>query len=377
MSSADFSPAAAALQRSAAELLMQRLDIFAGHTDQPGTITRLYLSRAHREAAATLTRWMAAAGMNAAIDPIGNVVGRYEGTEPNAPTLLIGSHIDTVRDAGRYDGNLGVLAGLTCVEEFAKAGKRFPFAIEVIAFGDEEGVRFPSALTGSRAMAGEFDSNVLDGCDESGVSLREALIAFGCDPLRIGAVARRPQDMIAYIELHIEQGPLLEASHAPIGVVTAISGANRFEVDVIGTAGHAGTTPMNMRADALTGAAEMILAIEALARATPTLVGTVGKIEAPTGSVNVVPGEARFTIDLRAPTDDARERASEVLAAELSMIADRRGLRMNLKQTYQAFATSCDARIVAALSRCVTRAGLDLQLLPSGAGHDAMAVARL
>ena len=377
MSGLGYSSPTGALQRSAVERLMQRLDIFAGYTDQPGKITRLYLSRAHREAAATLTQWMAAAGMSAAVDPIGNVVGRYEGSEPNARALLIGSHIDTVRDAGRYDGNFGVLAGLTCIEEFAKAGTRFPFAIEVIAFGDEEGVRFPSALTGSRAMAGEFDPNVLDGRDESGVSLREALVAFGGDPLRIGAAARRPQDVIAYIELHIEQGPVLEASHAPIGIVTAISGASRFEADVIGTAGHAGTAPMNMRADALTGAAEMILAIEALAQRTPTFVATVGEIEVLPGSVNVVPGEARFTIDLRAPTDDVRERAAEVLATELSTIANRRGLRIVLKQTHQASAAPCDDRLIKAFSRSVTRAGLDLQLLPSGAGHDAMAMARL
>jgi allantoate deiminase len=357
--------------------LMARLEAFARHTDEPGRLTRLYLSGAHRRAADELIGWMRKASLSATIDPIGNVIGRYEGREPGAPALLIGSHIDTVRDAGRYDGNLGVLAGLACVEELARQGLRLPFAVEIVAFGDEEGVRFPSTLSGSRALAGTFDHAALDRHDRDGTPLREALAAFGCDPARIGEVARRPDQVVAYLELHIEQGPVLEAADTPLGVVTAISGATRLAAEVQGVAGHAGTVPMALRADALTAAAEMVLAVEECARATADLVATVGRIEAEPGAVNVVPGGARFSIDVRSPLDPVRAEAVAGIRAALEAIARRRGVELALSRQHEAAACACDDRVVAPLSASVSRLGLTPLLLPSGAGHDAMALGSL
>ena len=244
--------------------------------------------------------------MSARLDAIGNVVGRYEGAVPGAPCLMLGSHLDTVRNAGKYDGMLGVVAAIDCVHALNARGTRLPFAIEVVGFADEEGVRFGSTLLGSRAIAGTFDPRLLDSRDGGGTSMRDALTAFGLDPERSGNAARRRADVLAYAELHIEQGPVLEAEGIPVGVVTAINGANRFTVDIEGFAGHAGTVPMDLRRDALAAAAECVLAIESRCAREPELVGTVGRLEAAPGATNVIPGHVRFTIDLRAPQDDRR-----------------------------------------------------------------------
>ena len=226
---------------------------------------------------------MREAGMSARLDAIGNVVGRYEGRTPGAPCLMLGSHLDTVRNAGKYDGMLGVVAAIDCVHTLNARGTRLPFAIEVVGFADEEGVRFGSTLLGSRAVAGTFDPKLLDNRDKDGTSMREALTAFGLDPERTGDAARRRADILAYAELHIEQGPVLEAEGLPVGVVTAINGANRFTVEIEGMAGHAGTVPMTLRRDALAAAAECVLAIESRCGREPELVGTVGKLEAGAG----------------------------------------------------------------------------------------------
>ena len=272
--------------------LMRMLDEFAVFTDEPGRLTRLFLSPSHRLAAHQLVRWCKGAGLTTSIDAIGNVVGRVAGSDPKLPTLIVGSHIDTVRNAGRFDGNLGVLAALVAIEELSAAGERLPYSIELIAFGDEEGVRFPNTFSGSRAIAGSFDRGTLDMRDENGISLAEALCQFGCDPSQIGELARLPERTAAYLELHIEQGPLLEAKGLPVGIVTAISGATRLGVTVKGTAGHAGTVPMPMRRDAVAGAAAMILEVEKIAteNAGQGLVATVGIVEVPSGAVNVIPG---------------------------------------------------------------------------------------
>ncbi len=280
--------------------------------------------------------WMGEAGMTSRIDAAGNVVGRYEGDRPGLPALLIGSHIDTVRNAGKYDGNFGVLAGVAAVAELNRRAERLPFAIEVVGFGDEEGVRFPVTLTGSRALAGTFDPAALAAVDADGIGYAEALRAFGGDPDAIATAAKQPDEVLAYVEVHIEQGPVLEAENLGVGVVTGINGASRFIVRVGGTANHAGTVPMKLRRDALAGAAEMVLAVERRGLEGTDLVATVGRIEALPGAVNVIPGDAVFTIDLRSPDDAARNAASAAIMGDLEAIAGRRGLTIAVEQTHDA-----------------------------------------
>lgn len=357
--------------------LYDRLEAFARHTEVAENLTRTFLSPAHRAAADELLGWMREAGMEARIDAIGNVVGRYEGTVPGAPCLMMGSHIDTVRDAGKYDGNMGVLAALAAVEEFHKAGERFPFAIEVVAFGDEEGVRFPVTLSGSRAVAGTFDQTTLSLRDKEGVSLRDALTAFGGDPDRVAEVARRRDQVLAFVELHIEQGPVLEAAGLPVGAVTAINGASRLSVEVRGTANHAGTVPMHLRRDALAAAAEMMLAVEARGRAEPELVATVGRVDVMPGAVNVIPGLVRFTMDVRSPSDAARRRAVADIDRRIGEIAEARGVDIAITQTHEAAACRCAPKLIDAIGESIARNGIEIRRLPSGAGHDAMAFSRL
>jgi allantoate deiminase len=356
---------------------MARLEALAGFTEVPGELTRLYLSPAHKAAALQVKHWMARAGMAVTIDAVGNVVGRYEGTAPGLPALLLGSHIDTVRNAGRYDGTLGVVAAIQAVAELHASGERRPFAIEALAFGDEEGVRFPVTLTGSRAVAGTLDPAALDAEDANRVSVREALQQFGCNPFEIPDVPRRREDVLGYIELHIEQGPVLEAEGLPVGVVTAINGASRFLVDLTGEAGHAGTVPMALRKDALAAAAEMILAIERRGAATPELVATVGLIEALPGAVNVIPGAARFTIDIRAPADGVRAEAIGDVESQLGAIAKQRGIGLAMRRTYDAPGATCAPWLVEGLEAAVARTGIRPRRLPSGAGHDGLAMVDL
>jgi allantoate deiminase len=284
---------------------------------------------------------------------------------------MLGSHIDTVRDAGRYDGNLGALAALAVVENLAAAGERLDHAVEIVAFGDEEGVRFPTTLTGSRAYAGIFARSALDQKDADGVTMRDALIAFGCDPEAITTL--RGRNVAAFVELHIEQGPVLENENLAIGVVTAINGATRFHATVKGEAGHAGAVPMALRRDALASAAEMMTVLERRARSEGDLVATVGRVEVEPGAVNVIPAEARFTIDLRAPRDEQRQRAVADISKRLAAVAASRKVELALTQTHEASAYICHPAIVAALSESVERTcGSPARLLPSGAGHDAM-----
>jgi hydantoinase/carbamoylase family amidase len=349
--------------------LMGRLAELATISDGPG-LTRLFLSPAHRQAVDLVARWMQEAGLAARIDAIGNVVG-WNGVK--GPRLLLGSHIDTVRNAGWFDGNYGVLAAIAAVE---RAGK-LPFGVEVIAFGDEEGVRFPMTLSGSRAVAGIFDHAALAGRDADGVMMSAALQAFGGDPNLVVAEAREPAEVLGYVELHIEQGPVLEAHGLAAGVVTAINGASRYAVSVTGQAGHAGTVPMAMRHDALTAAAEMILAVEAVARERSDVVATVGAMGVKPGAPNAIPGAVNFTIDLRAPVDARRLEAASAIRAGLDRIAASRRVDYELMQTHDAPATICAPWLQAQLGAAVlARTGRDFAL-PSGAGHDAMAMAAL
>jgi allantoate deiminase len=359
--------------RSLGDTISLRLDELAGFSDEEGVLTRLYLSPAHRKAAERVMEWMREAGMAARIDAVGNVVGRLDGLTPGAKTLILGSHIDTVRKAGAFDGNLGVVSAIEIVRALRERAVRLPFNIEVVAFGDEEGVRFPSALGGSRALAGAFDARLLDERDGEGRTRREALLAFGCDPTRIADEARKPEETIGYVEMHIEQGPVLESEGLAVGVVTAISGASRGTVKVIGESGHAGTTPMGLRRDALAGAASMIEAVEARGRAESDLVATVGRLEIANPAGNTIPGEVSFSLDIRAPKDEARRAAVRDIAARIEAIAGSRGLTAEMNVGYEALSSPCDEALAQGLASSAERLGVDMRRLPSGAGHDAMA----
>jgi allantoate deiminase len=359
--------------------IIRRLEDLARFSDVPGELTRLYLSPSHKAAALQVGEWMESAGMTARIDAVGNVVGRYEGHRPGLPALLLGSHIDTVRNAGKYDGNLGVVAAIEAVRALHRTGTALPFAIEVLAFGDEEGVRFPTTLTGSRAVAGTLreQPKALDARDADGVSVREALIAFGCDPSDIDGEARARRQVLGYVEVHIEQGPVLEAEGLPVGVVTAINGASRFRFEVTGEAGHAGTVPMRLRKDALAAAAEMVLAVERQGRGTADLVATVGELKVSPGAVNVIPSACRFTLDIRSPSDAVRAAAVDALLSEFRAIAGRRGVGLQETRFYDESAASCDAALIEALAAAVERCGVVPRRLPSGAGHDGLAMVAL
>ena len=360
---------------AAGRRLMARLDAFAAFSDEPRRLTRFFLSEAHRRAAQAIIGWCGEAGLEARIDAAGNVVARYEGKRAGAPAVMLGSHIDTVRDAGRYDGNYGALAALAVIEALAERGERLDHAVEIVAFGDEEGVRFRTTLTGSRALAGTYPEDALDQRDSSGVSMREALKAFGGDPERAGSIRRT--GVAAFVEAHIEQGPILEADGLPLGVVTAINGATRLEVGVDGVAGHAGATPMRLRRDALTAAAEMALAIEARARGEADLVATVGRFDVWPDATNVIPGHVQFSIDVRSPDDQRRAAALADLEARITAIAASRGVRVSIAKPHDANAFACDPSIIADLKKAVEAVGIPPRLLPSGAGHDSMVMGKL
>jgi allantoate deiminase len=360
-----------------ADRIMQRCDALARHSELPGGLTRVYLSPENRAANELVLGWLREAGMQARVDPIGNVLGRYEGDASGRPSLVLGSHLDTVRDAGRYDGMLGVVTAIECVAALAEKGRRLPFAIEVVGFGDEEGVRFGTTMLGSRAVAGTLDPAALEARDARGVTVREALRVFGLDPAAVSSVARRKADVLAYVELHIEQGPVLEAEGLPLGVVSAINGFSRLHVSVRGMAGHAGTVPMRLRRDALAAAAECVLAIERIARSDPHLVGTVGRIEAKPGAINVIPGEVEFTIDIRAPRDELRSRAVAAARSEVQAIAARRSLGCEIAPIQELGVTRCAPWLMQQLGHAVATQGVRVLELPSGAGHDGQAMSAL
>jgi len=357
-----------------AQRICDRCEALARHSEQPDGLTRVFLSPEQRAVSDLVRGWMGAAGMDTRIDAIGNVIGRYEGERPGLPCLMLGSHLDTVRDAGKYDGMLGVVAAIECVADLSARAVRLPFALEVIGFADEEGVRFSATLLGSRAVAGTFDPAWLDKCDAAGVAMRAAMQVSGLDPARVADAARRPDDVLAYVELHIEQGPVLEAEGLPVGVVTAISGGNRFNVEVVGMAGHAGTVPMGLRRDALAAAAECALAVERIARSMPEVVGTVGRIEALPGAINVIPGRVRFTLDARAPGDELREQAVAAMRDAFEAIAAHRDVTVTLAPIWEARTAACAPALQRQLTQAIHAEGVRVHHLPSGAGHDGMAI---
>jgi allantoate deiminase len=355
--------------------IVGRINQLAAISETPAHLARIFLTTEHRAAAELILGWMRSAGMAAHLDAIGNVCGRYEGDQPNLPCLMLGSHYDTVRDAGKWDGPLGLLTAISCVGDLAKRGRRLPFAIEVTGFADEEGVRFASTLLGSRAVAGTFNESVLGSKDSAGISMREALIEFGLDPDHIGAAARARRELLAYIELHIEQGPVLELQNLPVGVVSAIAGATRLAARLTGMAGHAGTVPMALRRDALAGAAECISTIEELCRTDEGgLVGTVGYIHVMPGATNVIPGQVSFTIDLRAPTDPHRKRAVSDIVRQIEAVAKRRKLSLQLDVTHENRTVPCAPWLKQQVAEAISGEGFRVFELPSGAGHDGMAM---
>ena len=357
--------------------ICRRIDELAAISESPDHLTRIFLSAEQRLASELVLGWMRDSGMAAHIDAIGNIVGRYEGAQSDLPALVLGSHLDTVRDAGKYDGMLGVITAIACVAELNRAGRRLDFAITVVGFSDEEGVRFGTTMLGSEAVAGTFDLTRLERVDGSGLTMAQALRAYGLDPDRISEAAMRREDVLAYVELHIEQGPVLEGWGLPVGNVTAISGATRYEVTIGGEAGHAGTVPMTARKDALAAAAECIVAVETRCGGEPGLVGTVGRIEARPGAINVIPGSVIFTIDIRAPGDAQRSAAAEDVLRQLDTIAIRRGVTLDARKIYDMAATPCAPWLMAQIDEAISAEGITPFHLPSGAGHDGMAIAAI
>ena len=364
------------------EAILLRCDELARHSDvaaadvpagTPRPLTVTYLTEAHRACAADLLRWMREDGFDeAGLDAVGNVVGLYRGTDPAAPRLLTGSHYDTVRNAGRYDGRLGIFVPMACVRELARQGRRLPFDLEVVGFAEEEGQRFPATFIGSGVLVGQFDPTWLELPDADGVTMREAMRVAGHDPAAVAALRRDPARYRGFIEVHIEQGPVLSTAALPLGIVTAINGSVRFVGEMTGVACHAGTTPMGQRRDAATGVAELALYVERRAAQVPLVVGTVGQMHVPDGSINVVPGRCRFSLDLRAPSDAARDSLVDDVLAELAAIAARRGLTYALKETMRASAAPSDPALQRRWERAVAATGVPVFHLPSGAGHDAM-----
>lgn len=357
--------------------LMARLDALAAFTEVPGQLTRRYLTPAHIAAMGQVRTWMEEAGMQVRRDAVCNVIGRCEGKRPGAPAILLGSHIDTVVDAGKYDGNLGVLSAIAAVADLNDHGERLDHAIEVVAFGEEEGVRFPTHLLTSNALVGNLEPSIFDACDGEGVSVRRALTIAGGNADVYGGCARKRDDVAAYVELHIEQGPVLHDKGQPCAAVAAIDGAIRLIVTARGFAGHAGTVPMGFRRDALAAAAEMIVAIERLGASQSDLVATVGRLDAKPGAPNVIPGRVEFTVDMRSPSDAVRHRAQRELLALLRDISARRRIELETRIYQEVPATALDTRITAAVREAIAACGLDVLELSSGAGHDAMTMAKL
>ena len=337
-------------------------------------LSRQYLTPQHKKVNDLVADWMKLAGMKAWQDPIGNIVGRYEGHESGLPALMLGSHLDTVVNAGKFDGMLGVATAIHCVASLQHRGKRLPVALEVIGFADEEGTRFKSTYLGSKAVAGTFDLATLDRLDTAGISMRKALSSFGLDTENIPKAARNKNEISAYVELHIEQGPVLEEKNLAAGIVTEIAGATRFTVEIIGKAGHAGTVPLDLRQDALVTASECIIKIEELAKNSPNTVVTVGEISIKPGASNVIPGQTLFTIDLRSADNDVRRKVENELHKALKEICTKRKTKLMTTKTHSAESTNCSNNVIKQLEDAFIDCGHPTYFLPSGAGHDAAAM---
>ena len=338
-----------------------------------GELTVTYLTDPHRAVARDLQTWMRHCGFDEVTqDAVGNVVGIYHGDDRKAPRLLTGSHFDTVRNGGKYDGRLGILVPMACVQALHQAGRRLPFGLEVVGFSEEEGQRYKAVFLGSGALTGQFNPEWLDQRDADGISMREAMAGAGLKVADIAALQRDPSQYQGFVEVHIEQGPVLNALDMPLGIVTSINGSVRYLGEVIGMASHAGTTPMDQRRDAATAAAELALFVEKRAASVPHVVATMGMLEVPNGSINVVPGRCRFSLDVRATSNEVRDACAADIRAELAAICARRGLHFTLEETMRAAAAPSAPAWQERWEAAVQALGLPLYLMPSGAGHDAM-----
>jgi hydantoinase/carbamoylase family amidase len=353
-----------------AAAVLRRCDELAAFSEDEGRLTRRFATPALWRAGETVREWMEAAGMAVRRDAIGNLIGRLG--DPDRPTLLIGSHLDTVRDAGRYDGMLGVLVAIGCLERLRDQGRSLPYAVEVLAFADEEGVRYGTGYLGSSVVAGRFDAAVLQRRDSGGVALADAVRAFGGDPDAVADARRKPADLIGYYEVHIEQGPVLEAGGVPLGVVGAIAGQSRARITFSGEAGHAGTVPMALRRDALCGAAEFVSAVEAAARDQDGVVATVGAVEVQGGASNVIPARVTLSLDVRHAADPVRETVARRLRERAGAIADARGLTLEWEVMQETRAVVCSTELTELVAEAVVASGHPVVRLTSGAGHDAV-----
>jgi allantoate deiminase len=372
-----------ATARALGEKAQRMIDALTAISASPDHLTRLYLTPEHKRAAELVGEWMRDAGLSTRLDAAGTMRGSMPpgraGRSGNK-ALLIGSHIDTVINAGRYDGNLGVVVGILAVETLKARGVALPFGIDILAFGDEEGVRFPVTLTTSAVTAGVFDPKSLDITDDADITLRDALIAFGGDPSRLKEEAYQRPSVLGYLEVHIEQGPVLERAQEPLGVVTAIASQSRHRIRIKGEAGHAGTVPMNMRHDALAAAAEIILAIEAIAKKDKknSLVATVGHVEVMPGASNVIPADVRFSLDVRAANDRARQEAVEAITLVARKVDKTRHVVVGVETMLEKPVATCGARLQKAIGKAVTTVqGEPARSLMSGAGHDGQSMAHL
>ena len=354
-------------------------EALAVHSDpgfkEAGQLTVTYLTDAHRAAAAQLQAWMRDVGFDEVrLDSVGNVVGVYHGQDRGAKRLLTGSHYDTVRNGGKYDGRLGIFVPMAAVKALKAAGRRLPFGLEVVGFAEEEGQRYKATFLGSGALTGDFDPSWLDQQDADGVTMRSAMQNAGLPATldAIGAEKRDPSNYLGFVEVHIEQGPVLNELDLPLGIVTSINGSLRFLGEVQGMASHAGTTPMDRRRDAACAVAELALFVEKRAGAVPDVVGTVGMLQVPAGSINVVPGRCQFSLDLRATTNDARDALGADVKAALVRIAAERGVNFTLEQTLAASAAPSAPAWQARWEAALQSLGLPVFRMPSGAGHDAM-----
>lgn len=359
--------------------IMRRADALAAYTTVEGQITRPYGTPALQQARDLVAAWMGDAGMATRVDTVGNLYGRYAAAsdieEPK--TFILGGHLDSVVDAGRYDGILGVLAGIAVVERLRGEGIRLPFAIEVVAFADEEGNRFHTSFLGSSSVVGRWNPAWLDLEDDAGVTLATAIREFGGDPDAIGGERIDPSTILGFCEAHIEQGPVLQERDLPVAAVASITGSLRAVVTLTGMAGHAGTVPMALRRDALAGAAELVLAVEAIGRSAPDLVATVGQLACLPGASNVIPGQVELTLDLRHPDPDVRQQAFTAVREQAEKNATRRGLALEWDDSPSFPETACDPSLTGLLRDAIAAEGIEPISLFSGAGHDAIAMANV
>ena len=357
-----------------AQQVMSRCDELGKISQSDEYLDRRYLTAEHKQANELVGGWMTQAGMQTWQDEAGNLCGRLESKTPNAPRYLIGSHLDTVPNGGKYDGMLGVLAPISLIQAITDQSIELPFHLDLVGFGDEEGTRFRSTLLGSRALTGKWPDEWRNVEDSEGVSLPDALKAFGLDFDKVKNAAIDNTNLLGYLELHIEQGPVLEDENLPVGVVSAIAGAKRFDLSVKGMAGHAGTVPMPLRQDALCAVSEMILVVEKVAQE-HGIVATVGQINNRPNGVNVISGNTQFSLDIRSEFDEKRDAGLEQIMEEIHGIAARRNVTLDMTQTHSATAVHCDPALQSVLRNAIEHTGHKVLTLPSGAGHDAMAIA--